>query len=48
MQIVALHDHVAAISSAERKAWHSFQQAERHFIMVPYDGFFPNPIQRGH
>ena len=48
VQIVALHDHVAAGGIAARKFRHRLQQAERHFFVVSDDGFLADPVQCRH
>lgn len=39
MQVVALHDEVAAVRFAARQLRHRLQQAERHVLVMFDDGF---------
>ncbi len=48
MQVVALHDQVAAVSVAAGQLRHRLQQAERYIFVVFDDGFFADPVQCGH
>jgi len=47
MQVVALHDQVAAGRAAARQFRYRLQQAKRHILVVRDNGVFADPVECG-
>ena len=48
VEVVALHDQVAGGGIAMGELLVGFEQAERHFLVMPHHRVFTDPVQRGH